>query len=40
MSANPYMAFFAVAESSGEVAVEWSDDRGATGRVTAMLNVT
>lgn len=40
MAANPYVAFFAVAESSGEVIVEWSDDRGATGRVAAMLNVT
>ena len=40
MSANPYLAFFAVAEASGEVVVEWSDDRGATGRVAAMLTVT
>ncbi len=40
MAANPYLAFFAVAESSGEVVVEWSDDRGATGRVAATLNVT
>lgn len=40
MAANPYLAFFAVAEASGEVVVEWSDDRGVTGRVAVMLNVT
>jgi sulfur-oxidizing protein SoxZ len=39
MAANPYVAFFAVAGESGEVVVEWSDDRGATGRVAVMLNV-
>jgi sulfur-oxidizing protein SoxZ len=39
MSANPYIAFFAVAESSGEVVVEWSDDHGEKGRMAAMLNV-
>jgi sulfur-oxidizing protein SoxZ len=40
MAANPYIAFFAVAEASGEVVVEWSDDQGEKGRMAAMLNVT
>ena len=40
MSANPYMSFYAVAQASGEVVVEWSDDRGDTGRVTAMIQVS
>lgn len=39
ISANPYFVFPVVASASGEVAVEWRDDRGATGRVTAMVNV-
>ncbi len=40
MSANPYMSFYAVAQASGEVVVEWSDDRGDTGRVTATIQVS
>jgi sulfur-oxidizing protein SoxZ len=39
MAANPYIAFYAVADQGGEVVVEWSDDRGEKGRVTAALNV-
>ena len=39
MSANPYVAFFAIASTSGEIAVEWSDDQGDRGRATAMVNV-
>ena len=39
ISANPYVQFFAVADASGELVVEWSDDRGARGRATAMVNV-
>jgi len=39
MSANPYLAFFAVAAESGELVVEWSDDRGEKGRVSARVNV-
>ena len=39
MSANPYIAFFTVAQASGELVIEWSDDRGEKGRVTAMVNV-
>jgi sulfur-oxidizing protein SoxZ len=40
ISANPYLAFYAVAEASGEVVVEFHDDRGEQGRVTATLTVT
>ena len=40
VSANPYLAFYAVAEESGEVVVEFKDDRGEQGRVSAMLTVT
>jgi sulfur-oxidizing protein SoxZ len=39
IAANPYFVFPVVATASGELAVEWSDDRGATGRVTVMVNV-
>jgi thiosulfate oxidation carrier complex protein SoxZ len=39
VAANPYLQFYAVAEESGPVEVEWSDDRGAKGRATATLVV-
>jgi thiosulfate oxidation carrier complex protein SoxZ len=39
ISANPYIVFYTVAQASGEIVVEWSDDRGEKGRVTAMVNV-
>lgn len=39
MSANPYMAFFTIADASGELVVEWSDDRGEKGRATAQVTV-
>ena len=39
IAANPYVVFYAVAQESGTVEVEWSDDRGEKGRATAMLNV-
>lgn len=39
VSANPYISFFATADRSGEVVVEWSDDRGEKGRVAAPFNV-
>jgi sulfur-oxidizing protein SoxZ len=39
VSANPYIAFYAVADASGEIVVEWSDDRGEKGRVSAAINV-
>lgn len=40
MAANPYIAFYVVAEQSGTVEVEWSDDRGERGKVTVPLNVS
>jgi sulfur-oxidizing protein SoxZ len=40
IAANPYFVFPVVATHSGELAIEWSDDRGGKGRVTAMVNVT
>jgi thiosulfate oxidation carrier complex protein SoxZ len=39
ISANPYIVFYATAEASGELVVEWSDDRGEKGRVATMVNV-
>ena len=39
IAANPYLAFYATASESGEVEVEWSDNRGDTGRVTARFTV-
>ena len=39
IAANPYLVFTAVAEASGPVEVEWSDDRGEKGRASAVLNV-
>ena len=39
IAANPYFVFPVVATASGELAVEWHDDRGATGRVAATVNV-
>jgi len=39
MSANPYIAFFAKVPASGELVVEWSDDRGDRGRASAAIIV-
>ena len=39
ISANPYIVFYVVAQASGEMVVEWSDDRGEKGRVTTTVNV-
>lgn len=39
IAANPYLAFYATAAESGEVEVEWSDNRGDTGRVSAKFQV-
>ena len=35
IAANPYLVFNAVAEASGTVEVEWSDDKGERGSVRA-----
>lgn len=40
VAANPYIAFFAVAEASAEVVVEWRDDRGEQGRASAPLTAS
>jgi sulfur-oxidizing protein SoxZ len=39
VAANPYIAFYAVADESGPIEVEWTDDRGATGRSAATVTV-
>ena len=39
IAANPYVQFYAVADASGELVVEWSDDQGNRGRATAAVNV-
>ena len=40
IAANPYIAFYAVADASGEIEVEFRDDRGEQGRLSATLTVT
>jgi sulfur-oxidizing protein SoxZ len=40
IAANPYVAFFAVADESGKVEVEWSDDTGDRGSLSAALVVS
>ncbi|HXS52639.1 MAG TPA: thiosulfate oxidation carrier complex protein SoxZ [Usitatibacter sp.] len=39
IAANPYFVFPVVASESGEMVVEWSDDRGESGSISAMVNV-
>jgi thiosulfate oxidation carrier complex protein SoxZ len=39
IAANPYLAFYATANEAGEVVVEWSDNRGETGKVSAKFEV-
>ena len=39
IAANPYLVFTAVAEASGMVEVEWSDDRGERGSASVALDV-
>lgn len=40
VSANPYLSFWIVPPSSGELVVEWVDDAGEKGRVAAPIAVT
>ena len=40
IAANPYFVFPVRALESGEMVVEWSDDRGQSGRTSATVNVT
>jgi len=39
MAAYPYIVFYAIAGESGPIEVEWSDDRGQTGRTAATITV-
>jgi sulfur-oxidizing protein SoxZ len=39
IAANPYLAFYATANEAGEVVVEWSDNWGDTGKVSAKFDV-
>ena len=39
IAANPYIAFYAVAEQGGPVELEWTDDRGEQGKLSVPLNV-
>ena len=40
IAANPYIAFYAMADASGEIEVEFRDDRGEQGRLSATLTVS
>jgi sulfur-oxidizing protein SoxZ len=40
VAANPYISFYTVAQASGPIEVEWSDDRGQQGKATANITVT
>ena len=39
ISANPYLVFFVRAGQSGELKVEWMDDKGERGSASANVNV-
>ena len=39
IAANPYLQFYTVAESSGELTFEWADDSGARGSERATITV-
>jgi sulfur-oxidizing protein SoxZ len=39
ISANPYLVFHVLATESGPLEVEWRDDRGEAGQVSAAVNV-
>jgi sulfur-oxidizing protein SoxZ len=39
VAANPYVSFFTKADASGDVVVEWRDDRGEKGSATARVTV-
>ena len=40
VAANPYLAFFTVADTSGELVFDWVDDEGRTGSERATLTVS
>ena len=39
IAANPYFVFPVLASAPGPMVVEWSDDHGDSGKVSAMVNV-
>lgn len=39
VAANPYLAFFTVADASGELEVSWADDAGVTESERATITV-
>lgn len=39
IAANPYLQFYAVAQASGELVIEWADDNGNRGEERAALSV-
>jgi sulfur-oxidizing protein SoxZ len=39
IAANPYIAFYVLAEASGPMLIEWSDDKGDKGSFTATVSV-
>ena len=39
LSANPYVEFFLRATQTGEIAIDWVDDRGDRGQVQRLLTV-
>jgi sulfur-oxidizing protein SoxZ len=39
IAANPYLAFYTVAGSTGNVEFSWGDDKGETGSASALLTV-
>ena len=39
IAANPYLVFYVVATESGPLEVEWEDDKGEVGKVSADVNV-
>ena len=40
VSANPYLSFWILPPASGELVVEWTDDAGVKGRVSAPIAVS
>ncbi len=40
IAANPYLEFFARAEASGEIAIDWIDDAGDKGQARAAITVS
>ena len=39
VAANPYLQFWVVPDQSGDIRVQWHDDQGASGQVSAWVEV-